>query len=189
MRETTPERRQEHPTMTTLTLDPHDNISSDDMDYDPRLDVEAQLLCALLWAQPAEARRVAGTVTASDFDRPVYASLYEKIAELVNAGKPHDAAQLAIALGKEGMTAGHKGKQLTTALADITTLGATANVEHYVDSVITQAYRRAFHLAARAMTEAAEQLPERDLYEHMCAHGRQLRAATERLTAIRGGQL
>src|SRR3546814_16265077 len=54
MRETTPERRQEHPTMTTLTLDPHDNISSDDMDYDPRLDGEAQLLCALR----SEERRV-----------------------------------------------------------------------------------------------------------------------------------
>ncbi|WP_219925038.1 hypothetical protein, partial [Halomonas sp. ND22Bw] len=63
MRETTPERRQEHPTMSTLALDPPEKISSDDMDYDPRLDVEAQLLCALLWAQPTEARRVVGTVT------------------------------------------------------------------------------------------------------------------------------
>ncbi|PSJ19427.1 DNA helicase, partial [Halomonas sp. ND22Bw] len=49
--------------MSTLALDPPEKISSDDMDYDPRLDVEAQLLCALLWAQPTEARRVVGTVT------------------------------------------------------------------------------------------------------------------------------
>lgn len=175
--------------MTTLALDPTDAISVDDMDDDPRLDVEAQLLCALLWAQPAEARRVVDTLTGADFVRPVYAALFEQIAGLVAAGKPHDSAHVALTLSREGLTAGHKGKQLTTALTDVTTLGVSGGVEHYVDAVITQAYRRGFHAAAQSLAEAAERLPERDLYEHMCAQGRQLRAATERLTKIRGGQL
>ncbi|MGH6634493.1 MAG: DnaB-like helicase N-terminal domain-containing protein, partial [Sphingopyxis sp.] len=166
-----------------------ESISADDMDYDPRLDVEAQLLCALLWAQPAEARRVTALITAADFDRPTYAALFDQIAELVAAGKPHDSAHVALMLSREGRTAGHKGKQLTTALADVTTLGATGGAEHYVDAVITQAYRRGFHLSAQSLAEAAQRLPERDLFEHMCAHGRHLREATERLTKIRGGQL
>ncbi|KAF0956863.1 DnaB-like helicase N-terminal domain-containing protein [Rhodococcus sp. T7] len=174
---------------TALAADPHEAISADDMDYDPRLDVEAQLLCALLWAQPAEARRVTALITAADFDRPTYGQLYGQIAALVAAGKPHDSAHVALMLSREGRTAGHKGKQLTTALADVTTLGATGGAEHYADAVITQAYRRGFHLAAQSLAEAAERLPERDLFEHMCAHGRRLREATERLTKIRGGQL
>ncbi|NMD64242.1 DNA helicase [Nocardia globerula] len=175
--------------MTALALDPHDAISADDMDDDPRLDVEAQLLCALLWAQPNEARRVVETINSEDFERPVYATLYEQITTLVAAGKPHDSAYVAMTLSREGLTAGHHGKQLTTALADVTTLGAAGEVEHYIDAVLTQAYRRGFHAAAQSLMEAAERLPDRDLYEHMCTHGRQLREATERLTEIRGGQL
>ncbi len=189
MNETDNGHRQEDSPMTALALDPHDAISADDMDDDPRLDVEAQLLCALLWAQPNEARRVVETITAEDFERPVYAALYEQITTLVAAGKPHDSAYVAMTLSREGLTAGHHGKQLTTALADVTTLGAAGEVEHYIDAVLTQAYRRGFHAAAQSLMEAAERLPERDLYEHMCTHGRQLREATERLTKIRGGQL
>ncbi|REK78079.1 DNA helicase [Rhodococcus erythropolis] len=175
--------------MTALTAEPQDAISVDDMDDDPRLDVEAQLLCALLWAPAAEARSVTDTLTGTDFARPVYAALFVQIAALVGAGKPHDSAHVALTLSREGLTAGHHGKQLTTALADVTTLGVAGGVEHYVDAVLTQAYRRGFHAAAQSLAEAAKYLPERDLYEHMCVQGRQLRAATERLTAIRGGQL
>ena len=80
-------------------------------------------------------------------------------------------------------------ERLTTALADVTTLGTTGEAEHYADVVITQAYRRGVHLAAQSLAEAAERLPERDLFEHICAHGRRLREATERLTTLRGGQL
>lgn len=175
--------------LTALDADPDETISADDMDYGARLDIEAQLLCALLWAQPVEAQRVIVLITAADFDRPIYGALFSQIAELVVAGKPHDSAHVALMLSREGLTAGHQGKLLTTALAEVTTLGVTGGPEHYVDAVITQAYRRGFHVAAQSLVEAAERLPERDLYEHMCAHGRRLREATERLTKIRGGQL
>ncbi|MFH5228211.1 hypothetical protein [Antrihabitans spumae] len=50
-------------------------LDSDDVNYTPQLDVEAQTLCALLWASPEVARSVVDVLTAGDFYRPVYGEL------------------------------------------------------------------------------------------------------------------
>lgn len=163
----------------------------DVVDYDPRVSVEAQLLCSLLWVGTGspESRRVVDTLTATDFYRPVHAELFTVIADLVVAGRPHDSAAVFTTLQKEGRVGGHLGKQLTKALADITTVGVPAGaIEHYLDAVLTQAYRRGFRAAAQSLTEAAETLPEDQLFEHLLTIGRERRAATNRLRRIREGR-
>lgn len=161
-------------------------ISVDDLGDDPRLDVEAQLLCALVWAPPADAKWVIATVTAIDFDRPVYVTLFDQIAQLVESGQPHDPAHVSQALSREGLTAGHKGNVLAAALADITTLGSGGEIRHHVNAVLTQAYRRAFHQLGTSMIDAATELAERDLFPNLVAHGVRLRSATQRLEEFRG---
>jgi len=50
--------------------------------------------------------------------------------------------------------------------------------------VVCAAYRRGFHAAATSLTEAAEQLPQDQLFEHLLSIGRAQRTATQRLADI-----
>jgi hypothetical protein len=119
----------------------------------------------------------------------VNAALFTAISELVEAGKPHNSAHVFTTLQQEGRTSGHLGKQLTKALTDITTIGIpSAELEHNIAAVLTQAYRRGFREAARSLAQAAEELPEDQLFEHLLSIGRERRAASQRLAAIREGR-
>ncbi|MCD2158100.1 DNA helicase [Rhodococcus cerastii] len=159
-------------------------------DYSSAMDVEAQLLCSLLWAPADRAASATAALTGTDFYRPVHAELFTAVADLVTAGKPHNGAYVLSTLQQAGRTGGQRGKQLTTALTDITTIGIpSGELEHYVGAVLTQAYRRGFRAAAQSLTQAAEELPEDQLFEHLLNIGRERRTAFERLTTIREGQL
>jgi len=50
--------------------------------------------------------------------------------------------------------------------------------------VVCAAYRRGFHAAATSLTEAAEQLPQDQLFPHLVSIGRAQRTATQRLADI-----
>ena len=157
-------------------------------EYSTALDVEAQLLCSLLWAPAESAKRAVTALTSADFYRPVNAALFTAIEELVTSGKPHNSAHVFTTLQQEGRTSGHLGKQLTKALTDITTGVPSADLEHNIAAVLTQAYRRGFREAARSLAQAAEELPEDQLFEHLLSIGRERRAASQRLAAIREGR-
>ncbi|MEU2229086.1 DnaB-like helicase N-terminal domain-containing protein [Streptomyces sp. NPDC018347] len=158
-------------------------------EYSTALDVEAQLLCSLLWAPAESAKRAVAALTSADFYRPVNAALFTAISELALAGKPHNSAHVFTTLQQEGRTSGHLGKQLTKALTDISTIGVpSAELEHKIAAVLTQAYRRGFREAARSLAQAAEELPEDQLFEHLLGIGRERRAASQRLAAIREGR-
>jgi len=74
--------------------------------------------------------------------------------------------------------------QLTRALSGATIAGtAPESVGHYAVAVLSAAYRRGFHQAAKSMAQAAEQLPQDALFEHLLVIGRAQRGATERLHA------
>ena len=51
--------------------------------------------------------------------------------------------------------------------------------------VVADAYRRAFRAAGDGIAHAATALPEDDLWEYMCQHGRALRTHRARLAALR----
>ncbi len=56
-------------------------------------------------------------------------------------------------------------------------------------AVLAQAYRRSFVDAAQSLAQAAQHLPEDQLFEHLLTIGRQQRTATERLRNLgRTGQ-
>jgi hypothetical protein len=57
-------------------------------------------------------------------------------------------------------------------------------VGHYAITVVCAAYRRGFHAAAASLTDAAEQLPQDQLFPHLVSIGRAQRRATQRLGAI-----
>ncbi len=153
-----------------------------DLVDDPRTNAEALCLCALLWATTTVAAHVVDALVRTDFDRVVYGELLDVIATQVRAGTPHDPASIAAALTQSGRTAGHQGQQLARALTEVTMAGGSPEAAgHYAITVLSAAYRRGFHTAAASMTQAAEQLPQDQLFEHLVSIGRAQRTATQRL--------
>jgi hypothetical protein len=55
---------------------------------------------------------------------------------------------------------------------------------HYARAVVSAAYRRGFYAAGAAITQAAAELPQDQLFEHLVAIGRERRTATDRLNRI-----
>jgi len=160
-------------------------VDAGDLLDDPRTDVEALCLCSLLWSSSSVARTITGTLTPSDFERPVYRELFELIATQIEAGTPHDPASVAAALTQTGRAGGHRGTRLCRALSDATMAGGAPEAAgHYAITVVCAAYRRGFHAAATSLTEAAEQLPQDQLFPHLVSIGRAQRTATQRLDDI-----
>lgn len=165
-------------------------IDSDDVESTPIGDLEELLIGALLWAHPAAAKQVTEHMCRDDFAIPLYRELFEVIAGLVTEGAPHSTPMVAARLERDGRLGGHAGQRLKAALVAATTVGADGGaVGHYARAVASAAYRRSFHDAGLAIAEAAQTLPESDLFEHMVTLGRRQRAATKRLAALRAAGL
>lgn len=155
-------------------------------DEDPRTDVEALCLCALLWARTSTTTTVTELLEPRDFRNPTHGDLLALLADQVRTGRPHDPASIAATLTDTGRAAGHHGTQLTRALVRVTAAGATPEAAgHYALAVATAAYRRGFHAAATALTQGAQQLPTHDLFDHLLTIGRERRTATTRLQQLR----
>ena len=136
----------------------------------------------MLWSATDTASDVSDLLCSTDFERGVYGELFEVITAQVRSGAPHDPASIASRLTQSGRTGGHRGAQLTRALSSVTIAGAVPEtVGHYALAVLSAGYRRGFHLAARSMAAAAEQLPQDLLFDHLLSIGKAQRAATERL--------
>jgi hypothetical protein len=108
----------------THEVDAGDLIEVGDLLDDPRTDVEALCLCALLWSATDVAGRVSDLLCSTDFERGVYGELFEVITAQVRSGAPHDPASIAATLTQSGRTGGHRGAQLTRALSEATIAGA-----------------------------------------------------------------
>jgi replicative DNA helicase len=172
--------------MTDRDDDVTDLLAESDLDEDPRTDIEALCLCALLWAPTPTAVAVTGLLEPRDFHNPIHGDLLALLATQVRAGRLHDPASIAAALTDTGQAAGHHGTQLTRGLLRATAAGAAPEAAgHYALAVATAAYRRGFHAAATALTQGAEQLPTNDLFDHLLAIGRERRAAAARLQQLR----
>jgi len=166
----------------THEVDAGEPIEVGDLLDDPRTDVEALCLCALLWSATNIASDASDLLCSTDFERGVYGELFEVITAQVRSGAPHDPASIVATLTQSGRTGGHRGARLTRALSEATIAGAVPEtVGHYAVAVLSAGYRRSFHLAARSMAAAAEQLPQDLLFEHLLSIGKAQRAATERL--------
>ncbi|WP_072691442.1 DnaB-like helicase N-terminal domain-containing protein [Rhodococcus marinonascens] len=167
-----------------------DNIQAADLGIDAHTDVEALCLCALLWAPTAAARTAVAVLETADFQQPIHQELYAATAALIGSGAPHDPTMVAAALEQAGKLAGHHGRQRSRHLTTVTTRGADhIALDYYVRAVLAQAYRRSFVDAAQSLAQAAQHLPEDQLFEHLLTIGRQQRTATERLRNLgRTGQ-
>lgn len=149
-------------------------------------DTETLLLCALLFAARDTAADIVGLLITTDFHQPLHAELFDALAALVTTGQPHDPAMVLAHLERHGQLAGHHGRRLAYALTTATTAQADPiAAPFYAHAVISAAYRRSFRAAGAAITEAAETLPEHELFEHMVAIGRAQRTATQRLEHVR----
>lgn len=156
-------------------------------ELDPRTDPESLTLCALMWsAESADTTRVATALTPGDFAGPAHAELFTIVADLIAENRPHDPASVAAVIHRAG--GGQKDAPLRRVLADVVTADAPAvSAAHYADIVLSQSYRRSFHIAGQRITQAAEQGPEEELFDYMVQLGRQQRAAWNRLNAFRSG--
>ncbi len=162
--------------------DDDDVITEVDLDSDPRTEVEALCLCSLLWTSRADAEVVIAALVAGDFADPVHRELFGVIADQVRGGLPQDPASINAALLEAGKAAGHRGALLHRGLTAVTLADADPTAaRHYAGLVLTAAYRRSFHTAAVALTQAAAEAPQDELFEHLLTIGRAQRAATTRL--------
>ncbi|WP_052059922.1 DnaB-like helicase N-terminal domain-containing protein [Rhodococcoides fascians] len=158
--------------------------------FEPATDPEALLLCALMWSfHPAngstEIRRITAALTAGDFDDVAYGRVFTIIAGLVTDTRPYDPASVTDALIRSGAD-GAKDALLRRRLNGVITAGAEALlITHYADIVLSQAYRRSFRTAGTSITQAAEELPEEQLFDHMVTLGRRQRDAFARLEQFR----
>ena len=107
---------------------------------DPRTDVEALCLCALLWSPRTAATTVTQLLVATDFHNPTHGELFTVIATHVDTGRPHDPASIAATLTDTGQAAGRHGTLLTRALTRSTAAGAFPEAAgHYALAVATAA--------------------------------------------------
>lgn len=157
----------------------------------PATDPEALLLCALMWSAhtggvSTEDQRVTATVTADDFDGVAYRRIFVVIAGLIAAGEPYDPASVTAAFMRSG-SSGAKDAPLLRSLNEVITAGADGfTAVHYADIVLSQAYRRSYRTVAASIVQAAEELPEEYLFDHLVEYGRAQRALWQRLNAFRG---
>ncbi|WP_415977512.1 DnaB-like helicase N-terminal domain-containing protein [Rhodococcus sp. 077-4] len=167
--------------LDTLTVEPG---------YDPATDPEAMLLCALMdvrnqSADGTDIERITSTLTTTDFEDPAHARMYGHIVDLIAAGQPHDFASVTGALIRSGAD-GAKDAPLRKRLMGIVTAGAhSVAAVHYADNVLSQSYRRSFHIAGQRLTQAAEEAPEADLFDYMVELGTAQRSAFNRLNTFR----
>ncbi len=130
--------------------------------YDPATDPEAMLLCALMdvrnqSADGTDIERITATLTTADFEDPAHARMYGHIVDLIAAVQPHDFASVTGALIRSGAD-GAKDAPLRKRLMGIVTGGAhSVAAVHYADNVLSQSYRRSFHIAGQRLTQAAEE--------------------------------
>lgn len=172
--------------MTTTNDDLTALTSEVDHLEDPRTDIEALCLCALLWAPVSAVTPITGLLEPRDFHDPIHADLFALLVDQVRVGRPHDPATLSAALTDTGQAAGYHGTQLTHGLLRATAAGAFPEAAgHYALAVATAAYRRGFHAAATALTQGATQLPTNDLFDHLLTIGRERRTAATRLQQLR----
>lgn len=71
---------------------------------DDRLNPEAQLLCALLWADqgaPAVAF-ISQEMRSSDFYDPTYGTIFTMICDAIREGMPHDATAINVRMAAKG---------------------------------------------------------------------------------------
>ncbi|MGW0455940.1 DnaB-like helicase N-terminal domain-containing protein [Gordonia sputi] len=169
--------------------DDTDFLADDAGDTDTEL-AESRFLSALLWSSPGD-RSVTATlalVVVEDFYLPAHAQLYSTISTLITAEprRDHTPAGVLAELQRHTGLTGHHGQILATTLRAATTTGALpAQAPHYAAMVVADAYRRAFRAAGDGIAHAATALPEDDLWEYMCQHGRALRTHRARLAALR----
>ncbi len=128
-------------------VDVEEPIEVGDLLDDPRTDVEALCLCALLWSATDTARQVSDLLRRTDFDRALYGELFDVITAQVRSGVSRDPASIAATLIQTGRAGGHRGTQLTRALSEATIAGAAPTaVGHYAVAALSAAYRRGFYL-------------------------------------------
>lgn len=171
------------------TTEPQD-IDNVDL-YDARMDPEAKLLCALMWADTPTGRilDVIEALSPADFRHYAHARLFSLIAEQAAAGAPLDATIIANRCDAAG-TAGRDGwpenktpQRFILEVASLNTL--PAQITYLADLVLGASYRRQFQAMAANLAQAGEEADEEDLFTLMVEHGRRQRAARARLDTFR----
>lgn len=75
-------------------------------------------------------------------------------------------------------------------MTDTTIAGADPETAaHYAVAVAAAAYRRGYTTAAASLGQAAAELPEADLFDHLFTLGRERRTAATRLAQLRSTHL
>jgi replicative DNA helicase len=167
-------------------LDEPTRMQPDEVADDPHSDPAVQLLGALLWADPPTAQRAGELLGREAFYRPRAGELFALITDHARRGEDHRAPSVLAALTAQGRAHGHAGREITRLLTAATTSGADPlHAPQLAYIVAGEAYRRSYHDAAAAIAQAASELPERDLFDHLVAIGRTQRERAQAMDALR----
>jgi hypothetical protein len=159
--------------------------------YDPRMDPEAKLLCALMWAEAPTGRilDVIESLSPADFRHYAHRRLFSLIAEQAAAGSPLDPTIIAArcdAAGAAGRDGWPEKKTPQRFILEVASLNALpAQITYLAELVLGASYRRQFQAMAAHLSQAGEEADTEDLFDLMVEHGRRQRAARARLDAFR----
>ncbi len=156
----------------------------------PEPTVEMLLIGSLLWSDADSARELIGDIDPEDLNDPHLRPILDAVHSLLDARIPHHGQAVGDELQRTGRLAGEAGRLTARRLTDAITCGAEANglaPRVYACLVAADAYRRRVETVGKALVEAAQDMPEVDLWPLMKERGREVAAHASRLSRLREG--
>ncbi|WP_236603603.1 DnaB-like helicase N-terminal domain-containing protein [Rhodococcus sp. WAY2] len=140
-------------------------------------------MAASCWTRRAGYDHAVDALDPADFQQPIHRELYTVIAGLVRSGVPHDRTMVGADLERTGKFAGHRGRQHSRHLANITTRGTPTTSP----SITTPApsSRRPTGVASAPPPNPSPKPPS-DFPRTSSSSTWLLSAATQRLANLRG---
>ncbi|WP_342319213.1 DnaB-like helicase N-terminal domain-containing protein [Corynebacterium mayonis] len=150
-------------------------------------DPEVQVLNELLWSpnEPAVAF-VLDTLREKDFYNPLYGQVFTAIKDNHTRGHGRDAVSVNTHLLNNHDELGIGNPQVVShLLVNIAVLETPHhNLRDNAHAVLVNSYRRGFDAVADSLKFASQEAPTEQLFGILVDHGKQQRAATERLAGF-----
>lgn len=152
--------------------------------YDIRLDPEAQLLSAILWASDdpyGDVDVVLDYLHPNDFYRPLHRMIFQLMQEEHAKGTPLEPTILNGIVAAKGRSSEWAKWDYPRLLIELVGLSAIpAQIGYYADLVLGESYRRNFALMVVKLRQMAEQAPEEELFSELVSQGVAQRRAWQR---------
>lgn len=154
----------------------------------PVVGIDAQpsrlILCALMWASPAQVLEALELLEVDDFTTP-HTEILDAIRRLAEHGKSGAQAVLSELMRTGDLNGPIRREMESAPFAG----GVLEGVRDYYTAYLATVFRDRAAAHGRALADASETSPEGELWAAVLDGGRELRRVATRLEQLRGGAL